>query len=66
MEIEGYREVLADLAGFFGEKAWLSLADIARYDGCDTRTARKRYDIPGNGINRALLARKICMKGRAK
>jgi len=66
MEIEGYREVLADLAGFFGEKAWLSLADVARYDGCDARTVRRRYGIEGNGINRALLARKICMKGKAK
>ena len=64
MEIEGYREVLADLAGFFGEKAWLSLADIARYDGCDTRTVRRRYEIQGNGINRALLARKICLRGK--
>ena len=65
MEIQGYREVLADIAESCGGKAWLTLKDVAQYDGCDVRTARKRYGIEGNGINRALLARKICEKGKS-
>ena len=64
MEIDGYREVLADITACLGDKAWLSLTDVAKYDGCDVRTVRRRYGIQGTGINRALLARKICMKGK--
>lgn len=66
MEVDGFREVLADIAASCGDKAWLSLSDVARYDGSDVRTVKQRYGIDSNGINRALLARKICLMGKRR
>lgn len=65
MESEYYRDVLCDIISVCGDKAWLTMKDIAKYDHADVRTVRARYDIPANesGINRAVLARKICRKG---
>lgn len=66
MELPYYREVLTDLNERFGKDAWLTLRQIAEYDGVDPRTARKRYGIPRgqNGINKCVLARKIVEKTR--
>lgn len=65
MEPKGYRDVMADLIAAFGQGAWITLAQMAEYDHCDVRTVRKRYGIPKGvkGMNRAILARKICELG---
>ena len=62
LELPGYREVLADLTAQFGQGAWISIDQIAKYDKSDPRTVKKRYRIPkgANGINRCILARRIC------
>ena len=63
MEPKGYRDVMADLIATFGQGAWITISPIAQYDGnVDVRTIRKRYGIPKHvkGMNRAMLARKIC------
>ena len=61
-EFSEYRDVLADLIETFGDKAWITNAELARYEQCDVRTIKKRYGIPDgvNGINRNVLARRIC------
>ena len=66
MELPEYRTVYADLTEKFGQGAWITLSQLAEYDGCDKRTARKRYHIPRSehGINKSLLARRICEKAR--
>ncbi len=62
MELPGYREVYTDLTVRFGQGAWLTISQIAEYDGQDPRTVRKRYRIPKgtHGISKAILARRIC------
>lgn len=59
-EHEDYRAVLEQLLKFFGEKRQLSAKDVASYDGCDPRTASKRYDIGKGGIDITRLALKKC------
>lgn len=62
-EYEEYRDVLADLKASFGDKGWIKVSELARYDGSDARTVRRRYSIPPgiDGIDRAVLARRKCM-----
>ena len=55
-----YRPVLEQLLLAFDGKRQLSTADVARYDGCDRRTAQRRYDIGKDGIDITVLARKKC------
>lgn len=66
MESEYFRDVLTDIVNVCGDKGWLTVADICKYDHSDPRTVRKRYGIPPteSGMNRAVFARKICNKGR--
>ncbi|MBQ0067355.1 MAG: hypothetical protein KBS60_04120 [Phascolarctobacterium sp.] len=61
-EQENFPYVRAGLIEAFGNRAWLKVTEVAEYDGCDTRTVRRRYGIPKGvyGINRDILARKIC------
>lgn len=61
-EYEEYRDVLADLREAFGDKAWIKVSELARYDGSDPSTIHKRYNIPKgvDGIDRAVLARRKC------
>lgn len=61
-ELEGYRDVLADLREYFGpDHNLLSAKDVARYCGCDPRTARDLYNIPKSGILMPILARRMCV-----
>lgn len=62
MEFKGYRDVLADLTEHFGTGAWITITQLAAYDHADPRTVRKRYGLPKNakGVNRCILARRIC------
>lgn len=66
MEFPEYRMIFADLTERFGQGAWLTVKQIAEYDGSDPRTVRKRYRIPRNthGLNKAQLARRICELAR--
>lgn len=61
-ELPEYRDVLEDLIKRFGDKAFITLGEIAEYDGVCTKTARKRYHIPKGeyGLNRCVLARRMC------
>ena len=59
-EHEDYRAVLEQLLIHFGSKRQLSATDVAKYDGCDRRTAASRYDIGKGGIDITILARKKC------
>ena len=61
-EFEEYRDVLSDLIESFGDKAWITAAELARYDQCCVRTVKKRYGIPNgvDGINRNVLTRRNC------
>lgn len=61
-ERDDYRVVVEDLKQTFGEKAWITSAELARYEGCDARTVNRRYGIPKgvNGIDRNILARRKC------
>ena len=61
MEYAEYRLVYQSLKEHFG-KGWLSVIEIAEYDGCDPRTAKKRYSIPkgAKGIDIAVLAKRKC------
>lgn len=59
-EAEYYRDVLEQLLIYFGNKRVLTAKEVAAHDGCDPRTASKRYDISRDGISIYVLARKMC------
>ena len=59
-ELEDYRPVMAELLLFFDGKRQLTAKEVATYDGCDPRTAAKRYEIGKQGIDITVLARKKC------
>ena len=61
-EYSEYRDVLADIIAHFGDKAWITVDELSKYDGSCAKTIKKRYQIPKgiNGINRNVLARRIC------
>lgn len=64
-EHKAYRLVLENLYQHFGH-GFITVAEIAKYEGCDPRTVRKRYDISKkvNGIDIAILATKKCELAR--
>ena len=66
LELPGYRDVLASLNEHFGAAQWITLTQLAEYDRADPRTVRKRYGIPRgvHGINKNILARRICELSR--
>ena len=47
-------------------KDWLSLEDVAAYDRCDPRTAKRRYNIGTHGISLTTLAHLKCELSRCK
>ena len=59
---EEFPMVRAGLIEAFGNVAWITLKQLSEYDGSDVRTIRTRYGIPKgvNGINRDILASRIC------
>lgn len=62
-EYPEYRFVLEQLNARFGGKGWITLEEIADYDGCCVRTARSRYSILDKsvkGIDVAVLAHRKC------
>ena len=60
-EPEYCREIMADILEFTGGKRRLSVTDVARFEGSDPRTAKKRYSIdPAKGIDALILAKKMC------
>ena len=61
-EYAEYRFVLEQLRERFGAKSWLSLKEVAEYDGCHTDTAKKRYGMGRDGIDIAVLAYRKCAK----
>lgn len=61
-EYAEYRDVMQELIEIFGQKTFITSAELARAEGCDPRTVNKRYGIPkeAKGIDRAVLARRKC------
>ena len=60
-ERDGYRDLVADLREYFGaDHNLLTAKEVAKYCGCDPRTARSRYNIPKSGILIPILARRMC------
>lgn len=45
-------------------KDWLTLAEIAKLDGCCVRTVKKRYGIRTNGMSVTSLAHMKCRLAR--
>lgn len=46
------------------QKDWLSTAEIAQFDGCSSKTAHRRYQITGGGMNICSLAHMKCQMAR--
>lgn len=46
------------------QKDWLTTSDIAKFDGCTPKTARKRYGIRCGGMSISSLAHKKCELAR--
>lgn len=68
-EYPEYRDVLEDIMRTFGDKSWITLDELKQYDGSGcTRTIKRRYGIPKGitGINRNVLARRICQIARGE
>ena len=55
-----YRDNMEALLAFSGGKMLLSATEVAKYCGCDRRTAVKRYAISKDGITVPTLARRMC------
>ncbi|WP_143162355.1 hypothetical protein [Sporobacter termitidis] len=62
-EKEGYRDQLADISAFFGERRLLMISDVIRYLGRDRDYVIKRLGIshPKDGITTVELARRLCL-----
>lgn len=46
------------------QKDWVTTAEIAKFDGCSPKTARRRYSIVGGGMNIGSLAHLKCVLAR--
>ena len=55
-----YRDNLAELKAFFGERRLVTATDVARYTGRDKRFVAVLYQIPPTGITLPTLARRMC------
>lgn len=61
-ERDGYRETLADILEFTGNKRLLTLRDVKSYTGlADDRTVKHRYPIKDGYIAATMLA--LCLAG---
>lgn len=61
-EYAEYRTVIAYLREIYGDKCWITCAELSKHDGPDVRTIKKLYRIPPgvNGIDIAVLAHRKC------
>ena len=64
MEYPEYRYVLEELKEHF-KKGYITVPEIAEYDGIDKRTVSKYYGIKG-GCDICILAHKKCQLARLK
>lgn len=46
------------------QKDWLTTSEIAKFDGCSDKTARRRYGIKNGGMAISTLAHKKCELSR--
>lgn len=46
------------------QKDYLTTSEIAKFDGCSAKTARRRYAINGGGMNIGTLAHLKCQLAR--
>lgn len=60
-EYDEFRYVLTSLSEIF-PNTWVTIGELAKAEGKDPRTIRRRYGIPAGqqGIDRAVLARRKC------
>lgn len=58
-ETDSYRDILADLYEFFGDKRLLTKHEVSRYLGKDPRTVEKVFGIGQAGIMAPKLARML-------
>lgn len=58
-ETDSYRDILADLYEFFGDKRLLTKHEVSRYLGKDPRTVEKVFGIGPVGIMAPKLARML-------
>lgn len=61
-EYPEYRLVLENLRHEFGNRNFITVSELARFDGCCARTVVKRYGIKkeAGGIDIAILAHRKC------
>ena len=57
------RLLIERLWSTFG-KDWLSISEIAQFDDCHPRTAKRRYDIKNGGMSIVCLAHRKCEMAR--
>lgn len=57
------RLIVEKLWQTFG-KDWLSVSEVAKFDGCCPKTAKRRYGISSNGISIVCLAHLKCQLSR--
>lgn len=60
-EDAAYRDNLAELKAFFGDKRLVTAADVANYTGRDKRFVSRIYQIAPTGITLPTLARRMCI-----
>lgn len=58
-EADCYRDILADLYEYFGDKRLLTKHEVSRYLGKDPRTVEKTFGIGTAGIMAPKLARML-------
>ena len=65
-EYKAYRLVLENLYEQFNGKGFVTVQEIAKYDGCDPRTVRSRYGIGRGvqGLDISILAQRKCELAR--
>ena len=59
-EDPAYRDNLAELKEFFGDRRLVTAKDVATYCGRDKRFVAELYQIPSTGITLPTLARRMC------
>lgn len=58
-EKEGFREELAEILLFTGNKRHLNQKQVAEYMGIDRHTVKRRYGVSREGITAVNLARRL-------
>ena len=57
------RNTVERLWQMFG-KDWITTGEVAKFDGCDPKTVRRRYNIKNGGISISSLAHLKCQLAR--